>query len=152
VLSPNDPRVRAFLGNSMVVQLATRSPKGRPFMTPLWFVVDRGELYITTGPDSWTGKNIVRHPEVALLFHGEGSRGSDQVLRLRGAATCHHGLPPWRVLLRIAAKYYASPRALRVELPNARKWRLRALYYAQVKGGPGHIRVLPTAADFLPRA
>ena len=73
------------------------------------------------------------------------------MLRLRGSATCHHGLPSWAVLLRIAAKYYVAPRGLAVELRNVRRWRLRRLYYGQVKGGFGHLRVVPTAAEFLPR-
>jgi hypothetical protein len=147
--SPIDPMVVAFLQRSMVAQVATRSAKGRPFMTPLWFVVDGGVLYITTGPETRTGKNIIRHPEVVMLLSGERGRKSDQVLRLRGTATCHRGLPGWRVLLRIAAKYYASPGALRVELRNAGRWHLRQLYYGQALGGFGHIRVVPTAADFV---
>ena len=150
--SPSDSEVRAFLRHSMVAQVATRSAKGRPFMTPLWFVADRGTLFIATGAESWTSRNISRHPEVALLFSGERSGRTDRVLRLRGTATCHSGLPSWRVLLRIAAKYYASPGALGVELRNIRKWRLRTDYYRQTKGGPAHLRVVPRAAEFLPRA
>jgi hypothetical protein len=151
MLSPSDAAVRAFLRRSLVVQVATLSPKLRPFVTPLWFVLHRGVLYITTGPETWAGKNIQQHPQVTLLFSGERARRRDQVLRLRGTATCHRGLPSWAVLLRIAAKYYLSPRALRVELRNARKWRLRTLYYGQVKGGFGHVRVVPTTGEFLRR-
>jgi hypothetical protein len=152
MLSPTDPAVRAFLRRSLIVQVATLSPKQRPFVTPLWFVLDRGALYITTGPLTWAGKNVAQHPEVALLFSGERMKRSAQVLRLRGTATCHHGLPSWRVLLRIAAKYYVSPRALRVELRHAQQWRLRQVYYGKIKGGFGYIRVVPTSAEFLPRA
>lgn len=149
--APTDAAVRAVLRRSMIVQVATRSPKGHPFVTPLWFVVDSGVLYITTGPETRAGKNVVQHPAAVLLFSGAGVDGSDRVLRLRGTATCHRELPPWRVLLRIAVKYYASPRALRAELRNAGKWRLRRRYYGQSKGGFGHLRVVPTEADFLPR-
>jgi hypothetical protein len=148
---PTDSAVRAFLRRSIIAQVATRSPKGRPFVTPLWFVVDRGALYITTGPESWAGRNVVHDPKVVLLFSGERDRRPGAILRLRGSATCHRGLPSARVLVRIALKYYASPAALRVELRNARKWRLRMRYYGQVKGGFGYLRVVPTAADFLPR-
>ena len=96
-------------------------------------------------------REAARHPEMVLLFSGEGSAQTDRVLRLRGTATFRRGLPPWGVLLRIVAKYYASPRALRVELRNIQKWRLRTCYYGQTKGGPGHLRVVPTTAEFLSR-
>ena len=55
------------------------------------------------------------------------------------------------VLLRIAAKDYAAPGGLAVELSNAAKWGLRARYYAQVKGGAGYLRVVPTGGEVLRR-
>ena len=151
MLSPTDAAVRLFLRRSLIVELATRSPKGRPFLTPLWFVSHGGALYITTGPQTWAGKNIAQHPQVALLFNGERMSRCTQLLRLRGVATCHVGLPSWPVLVRAAAKYYVSPQALRVELRNASHWWLRNLYYGQLKGGVGYIRVVATAAEFIPR-
>lgn len=151
MLAPSDAAVRTFLRRSMIVQVATRSAKGRPFVTPLWFVYDGQALYITTGPETWAGRNVTQHPNVALLFSGERVAQPSHVLRLRGIATCRRGLPTWPVLLRAAAKYYVSPRALPVELRNARKWSLRRLYYGQLKGGFGYLRVIPTTAEFLPR-
>jgi len=136
----------------MIAQVATRSARGHPFLTPLWFVDDGCALYLTTGPDTRAGLNVTQHPEVTLLFRGEHLRRFDQVLRLHGLATCHRGLPSWSVLLRAAAKYYVSPRALPIELANIRKWPLRRLYYGQLKGGFGYIRVVPTTAEFLPPA
>ena len=147
--SPSDPEVRAFLRRSMVALIATRSASDRPFMTPLWFVADRGTLYITTGTESLTGRNVARHPEMTLLFSGERTGRTDRVLRLRATATVQRGLPPWRVLLRIAAKYYLSPRGMRVELRHRRLWGIRKRYYQGVKGGPGHLRIVPTTAEFL---
>ena len=148
---PTDPDVRAFLRASLIVQVATLSPKGRPFVTPLWFVVDRGALYITTGAESRAGKNVGQHPGVVLLFSGEGAQGPERYLRLRGTATCQRGLPSWRVLFRVTAKYYLAPRAMLSELRNARKWRLRQRYYGQATGGSGHIRVVPVVVEFLAR-
>ena len=148
---PTDLDVRAFLRASLIVQVATLSPKGRPFVTPLWFVVDRGALYITTGAESRAGKNVWQHPDVVLLFSGEDAKGPERYLRLRGTATCHRGLPSWRVLFRVLAKYYLAPRAMLSELRNARKWRLRQRYYGQATGGAGHIRVVPVAVEFLAR-
>jgi hypothetical protein len=142
------PETRAFLAESLVVQVATVSPKGRPFMTPLWFVVDADALYITTGPDTWAARNVAAHPVVTLLFGGERAGRRDRFLRLRGEATRHRGLPAWPVLLRIAAKYYVAPAALAIELRHAARWGLRARYYAQ--GGAGYLRVVPTTAELVP--
>jgi hypothetical protein len=144
--SPTDASVRRFLRRSMVVEVATLSAKGHPFVTPLWFVVDGGALYLTTGPETRAGRNVVGHPQVTLLFHGER-----RVLRMRGTGTCHRGVPSWRVLLRAAAKYYVGPRALPGELRNASRWTLRWRYYGQLKGGLGYLRVVPGAAALLPR-
>ncbi|HVN87476.1 MAG TPA: pyridoxamine 5'-phosphate oxidase family protein [Candidatus Binatia bacterium] len=144
-----DATVHAFLQRSLIVQVATLSPKGRPFVTPLWFVVHRGVIYITTGAATRAGKNITHHPEVALLFGAEPAGQQKQVLRIKGTAACHPGLPPWGVLLRIAAKYYLAPRAAYAELRNANKWRLRQHYYGQNTGGVGHIGVIPISCEFL---
>ena len=149
-LAPTDPKVAAILADSMVALLATRSRAGRPFVTPIWFVVDGGVLYMTTGLETRAARNIVRHPEVTVLLGGEPPHGRT-ALRLRGTATRHAGLPSWRVLARIAYKFYLSPAALAVELPNAARWRLRARYYAEVPGGAGHLRIVPSAAEILPR-
>lgn len=149
-MPPLQPAARAFLRHSLIVEFATLSPKQRPFVTPLWFVVDRGVLYITTGPESSAGKNVAAHPEVTLLFAGERSGESGRAYRMRGTATCHRGLVPWRALLRLAVKYYLSPPALRSELGSRRKWGFRRQYYRQNLAGPGYIRVLPTEGEFLP--
>ena len=145
----DQPEVRHVLRRSRVLQVATLSPKNRPFMTPLWFVVHAGVLYITTGPGSRAGRNIVVHPEITVLFQDVDDER--RVLRMRGLASCRQGLPPWPALLQLARKYYLPPRAVLVELRHARLWPLRQLYYGQAKGGVGHIRVEPIAADFLSR-
>ncbi len=147
----NDAAVRTSLKRSMIVEVATRSAKGHPFVTPLWFVVDRGVVYITTGPESRAGRNVAQNPEVTLLFDGRGNASSYQIIRLHGSATCHRVLPSWRVILRVALKYYAAPHAIAVELRNLRLWPLRRLYYAQNGGASGHLQVVPTSVEFLPR-
>ena len=138
-----------FVDDSMVALVATVSPAGRPFVTPLWFVVDGGVLYMTTGHETRAARNVAQNPNVTLLFGGEAVRPG--ALQLRGTASRHRGLPPWRVLARIALKYYLAPGALLVELRNSGKWGLRARYYAQVPGGAGHLRVVPSAVEMLTR-
>ena len=140
-------RADRVIRRAMVVELATLSPKRRPFVTPIWFVATGGAIYMTTNPGSRAGRNVGVHPDVTLLFHGPAG---ERAVRLRGRATCHAGLPPWHVLARIAAKYYVAPGALLLELRNARRWRLRARYYREGKGGVGYLRVVPEAAEPLP--
>jgi general stress protein 26 len=150
-VATTDARLRAFLRRSSVVQVATLSAKQRPFVTPLWFVLHDGAVYITSGHESRAGRNIQRHAEVALLFRADRGAHADQVLRVRGTATCHRGSLPWSVLWRVALKYELSPRALLVELRNVRKWRLRKRYYGQATGGAGYLRVVPGACELLPQ-
>jgi Pyridoxamine 5'-phosphate oxidase len=52
----------------MVAPVATRSANERPFMTPLWFVADGGILFIATRAESWTSRNVSRHPDIVILF------------------------------------------------------------------------------------
>jgi hypothetical protein len=149
MLPPMDPPVREFLRDSMVALVATVSPKRRPFVTPLWFVVDDGTLYMTTGTGTRAARNVTAGSAATMFFTGEHGRHGDRALRLRGTATCHAGFPPWRVLFRLAAKYYVTPRAMGAELTNAAKWRLRARYYAQVARGAGYLRMRPDLAELV---
>ncbi|MFN8545087.1 MAG: pyridoxamine 5'-phosphate oxidase family protein [Candidatus Binatia bacterium] len=151
MLPADAPVVVDFLRGSMVVLVATVSAKGRPFLTPLWFVADGGALYLATSTATWAARNVAAQPQVSLLLTGEGLARPHEALRLHGTATIQSGFPPWRVLLRIAAKYYAAPAGLAVELSNAMKWGLRARYHAQVKGGAGYLRVVPTGGELLRR-
>ncbi len=145
--SGGDPDVAGFLAASMVVEVATLSKKGNAFVTPLWFVADRGKLYITTGMQSRAGRNIATNPAVVLLFTGERLEAGGHALRMHGIASGRVGLPPARVLARIAWKYYASPLALRSEIANMTRWRLRLRYYGQLT--PGYLEVLPQSAELV---
>ena len=148
---PHDaPVVREFLDDSLVAHVASRSAAGRPFVTPLWFTPHAGELWVTTGLRTRLARNIASHPEVTLLLWSETRPRSGEALRLRARATCHAGLPPWAVLLRIATRYYLAPGALACELGNATRWGLRMRYYAGVGGGPAHVRLVPVDAEIVP--
>jgi hypothetical protein len=144
------PDVRAFVARSMVAHVATLSSRGRPFVTPLWFVDAGGVLYLTTAKGTRAARNVAHDAAVTLLFHGDPARRATRVVRMRATATCRSGMPPWSVLIRVAAKYYLAPRALAVELRHAGRWALRMRYYAQAEGGAGHLVVVPVAAEFLP--
>lgn len=149
MLPPDAPVVQEFLRDSLVAHVASRSAAGRPFVTPLWFTPHGGELWVTTGLGTRLGKNVAHQPELTLLLWGEARRRPGELLRLRARATRHAGLPPWPVLLRIAARYYLAPGALASELGNVTRWVLRARYYAGIGGGPGHLRLVPLDAEIV---
>ena len=133
----------------MVVQLATLSDKEVPALIPLWFVCDRSDLCMGTGRATLSARNITAHSRVVLMFHAERHGKQSRVLRITGTATCHYNVPPWRIILRLAMKYYLSPRGLYSELLHWRKWRLRQRYYAQAQATT--IKVVPESAEFLSR-
>jgi hypothetical protein len=151
MLAPDAPLVREFLRDSLVAHVATRSAAGHPFVTPLWFTPHAGVLWVTTGLDSRLARNIAHQPKVTLLLWSESRPRPGEALRLRTEATRHAGFPPWSVLLRIATRYYLAPRALASEFQNATRWLLRARYYSQIGGGPGHVRLAPLAAEVVSR-
>src|SRR5262245_42089440 len=150
VFDAADARVRDFLDASTVVELATISPSGRPFVTPLWFVGDDGALYVTTAATSRAARNVATHPAVAMLLHGDCDGRRDRVLLLRGTATMHHAFPSWRVLAKLALKYYLSPQGALSEVRHAAQWPLRLLYYADARGGPSYLRIVPTSGEIVP--
>jgi len=148
-VTPDDPIVRAFLERSLVARIATRSAKGWPALAPLWFVVEGGRLYTTTGAATLAARNAAADPAVAVLLDAESDGASAHVLRLHGRARIHAELPSWRVLFAFARKYYLSPGGLRCELAHAAQWNLRRRYYAQSEGAT--IEIAPERAELLSR-
>ncbi len=144
----NDHLVRHYLAQSMVMRLATVSAKGAPSLTPIWFVVVEGRLVASTAATTVAARNVAVDPRVTVLLDGEKAGPSDHVLRLRGNAALHHGLPPVGVLARFAARYYLAPSGLRSEIAHASRWRLRARYYAQSEAV--WLAIEPTAAELIP--
>jgi hypothetical protein len=124
------PNLGAALHNSRVMILASRSQQGMPFAVPLWFVPHHGRLYATTSASSWTVRNVVASPRVALLLGGEGRDNANRLV-VRGLARAVRGAPPPAVLARIAWLYYLQPQFAAVELSHIRFWALRVRYYLQ---------------------
>lgn len=151
-MTPDDALVGHYLANSLVVRLATVSPRGAPSLTPIWFVPVDGRLVLATGAATLAARNAAADPRVTVLLDGEAAGRSELVLRLRGTAEVHRGAPPLRVLARVARKYYLSRGGLRTELRNAGLWRLRMRYYGQSEAA--WITITPTDAELVavPRA
>ena len=124
-MRPDDPIVHHHLARSRVMRLATVSARGAPSLTPIWFVTVDGRLVVSTAAATVAARNVAADPRVTVLLDAETAGRSQVVLRLRGTAEVHHGLPPLGVLARFGARYYLSPGGLRCELTHARLWRLR---------------------------
>ena len=155
----DDPKVREFLARSMVLRMASLSPKGQPIVRCLWFVCQRGRIYTFTGEMTPTGRSISVHPDVTLLFDGERGPRSSRLLRVSGHAVYRResGIMA-RVLLGLARKYFLTPPGLRNLLAHARKVPRAVRFYAEpgweVRGqGVGLIiEVVPDSFEFLPRS
>ncbi len=158
-MSFDDPEVREFLARSMVLRMASLSPKGQPLIRCLWFVGQQGRIYMLTAEITPTGRSIAVHPDVTLLFDAEQGPHSSRLLRVRGHAVYRRerGIVV-RVLLGLARKYLLAPRGLRNLLANARRVPLAVRFYAEPwreergKGLGLIIEVLPEAFEFLPRS
>jgi hypothetical protein len=137
------PNLEVALSKSQVMILATRSGNGTPFAVPLWFVVHQGSIYATTAASSWTVRNVVACPQVAVLLGGDSGHDTDRML-VCGRARAVSGLPPAAVLARIAWRYYLHPRFAAVELRHMRLWGRRMHYYAQSQ--PAHVVITPQSA------
>ena len=148
----DEPPARDFLAGAMVARIATLSRKGEPHITPLWFVRDRGRIYMTTREASPVVRNVLRTPAVVLLFDSEQPHLAGSILRLRGRAVFRKGRGiMWRTLLRQLPKYRLSPGAVRNLLAHHRRFFAMARYYAERGGESGVIEVLPESAELLPR-
>ncbi|OBJ48051.1 PPOX class F420-dependent oxidoreductase [Mycobacterium sp. 1423905.2] len=60
-------RVVAFLSEgTRTGMLGFVASDGRPLVTPVWFVVDNGELVFTTGRDTPKGRALQRDPRLVM--------------------------------------------------------------------------------------
>jgi len=145
----DDAEVRVCIARARVALVATRSPRGAPFVTPLWFVVQDERLLCTTSASSVTVRNVDAGGEASLLLYDGADETATRLLRLRGHASARRGELPFGVIARMAVKYYTSPAGLAVELAHARLWPLRMRYYAQSEAAL--LEFVPETAAFVER-
>jgi len=149
-MRPDSTAVRRFLGRSMIVRIATLSPAGNPDIIPLWFVTFGGRIYMTTRSENPTVRDLMRNPEVVLLFHGERGRRRGRVLRIRGRATFRTERTICAPIYALSAiRYYLSPGGMANTFRNRRKFGVRARYYGERAGEGGVIEVVPESAEFV---
>ncbi|WP_227997017.1 PPOX class F420-dependent oxidoreductase [Nocardia australiensis] len=65
--SLSDPEVREFLSyGTRTAKLAFVASDGRPIVTPVWFILEDGELVFNTGKTTAKGTAFARDPRIAL--------------------------------------------------------------------------------------
>ncbi len=158
----DDPEVREFLARSMILRLATLSPKGQPNIRCLWFVCQQERIYIFSGESSPTWRGISAHPDVALLFDDELGPRSNRLLRMRGRAVFRTEIAiVGRVMLGLARKYFLTRPGLRNLGAHVRTVPAAVRFYAEgsakarkeIGRRPAVIlEVLPESFEFLPRS
>lgn len=151
-MKADDPATRSILRRCMVARLATLSRNGRPGITPLYFVCQKGHIWLGT-PD-WTlaARNVQANPRVSVLFEVERNPGERRVVRISGQARVR--TDQWALLsynLRVAWKYVLRPDAIRDTLAHRRLLPIRRRYRAQSreKGRSCVIEVIPEQAEVL---
>jgi hypothetical protein len=128
----------------MILRIATLSPAGNPDIIPLWFVTFRGRIYMTTRSENPTVRDLMRHPEVVLLFDAEQGRRRGRVLRIRGRATFRTDRRICAPIYALAGiRYYLAPGGIANTIRNRRKFSVRTRYYSERAGEGGVIEVTP---------
>ena len=155
----DDPEVREFLARSVIMRMASLSPKGQPMMECLTFVCWQERLYISYQDIRPTGRAISVHPDVTLLFDGERGPRSGRLLRVRGRAVFRgESRIVGRVMLGLARKYFLTRPGLQNLLAHARTVPVAVRFYAQGwreergKGLKAIMEVEPASFEFLPRS
>jgi nitroimidazol reductase NimA-like FMN-containing flavoprotein (pyridoxamine 5'-phosphate oxidase superfamily) len=64
----DDPEVRRRLKSEQNIWVATVRPDGRPHLTPAWFALHAGKVYVCIDPDSVKAHNLARNRQVALAL------------------------------------------------------------------------------------
>src|SRR5450756_801466 len=85
---------RRILRRSWTVLVGPASARSRPFLTPIYYVWCGDEVFITTGPGSWTGRNVTANPHATLVFGGERGGPAAPRMRVTGPARCVDGWMP----------------------------------------------------------
>lgn len=151
-MSINDPKIERFIRQSMVARIATLSQNRRPSITPLYFVVVDGHIWLGTADWTLAAREINTNPRVTVLFQHERSRHDQRILRVQGQAVVRIDDQTVKSGNRqMAFKYVFSPAGLLNHALNLRLLPLMQQYRAQgsAKGKACIIDMTPERVEFL---
>ncbi len=151
-MNVDDPAMLDVIRRCMVARIATLSRNGRPSINPLYFVCQRGRIWLGTSEWTLAARNVLADPRVSVLFEVEQDRSPHLVLRISGRASVRTDPKGQRSYnLRVARKYVLTPGGIRHYLAHLRQLKLQHTYHAQAaqKGQACVIEVTPLDAEFL---
>jgi PPOX class probable F420-dependent enzyme len=118
--------------NDPVLWLGTVSPKGRPSIRPVWFVLHEGVFVIFSPPAAWKVRHLQANPDVVIHFHTDPA--AKNLLVVAGRAEVTDGLPPssipayWLKYQAAMASYEYTPERfdalypIRITITPERAW------------------------------
>lgn len=138
-----------FIDGALTVRLCTRSARGVPLVTPLWFARDGDTIYMGTNRTSFHARHITGNPGVVLLFSDRHGRRTRRVLRVSGTAlvSARDRMTFWRQA-RMVRRYYLRPAAARHWLRNWRRISWMRRYHAE-RPDVAVIEINLVSAEFL---
>jgi PPOX class probable F420-dependent enzyme len=91
---------------------------GRPLVTPVWFIVDGGELVFNTGRDTAKGRALLRDSRVAICV--DDPHPPYSFVQLQGTASATEDAGDLlEIATRIGARYMGTQRATEFGRRNA---------------------------------
>jgi PPOX class probable F420-dependent enzyme len=91
---------------------------GRPLVTPVWFIIDGGELVFNTGRDTAKGRALLRDSRVAVCV--DDPHPPYSFVQLQGTASATEDAGDLlEIATRIGARYMGTQRAIEFGRRNA---------------------------------
>lgn len=118
----NQAQIEAFLAPPRHAIVATNTPDSGPQLSPVWYVYENQQLYISTGASSVKVRNLRRDPRVTVCI--DGGHPDARYVVIHGTATILEAADPrqeemrWRIIRHYheteaeAQRYYESVRSM----------------------------------------
>jgi PPOX class probable F420-dependent enzyme len=103
VTTPFGARVEQRLAEEWIIWLVTQGKDGTPQPSPVWFLREGDTLLIYSQPKTPKLRSIVRAPQVALHFDGDGRGGN--IIVFTGTAALDPAAPSADAVPSYVAKY-----------------------------------------------